>query len=89
MIEEVDNRRKWRDVHFNRLKPCREPRLRVPQPDQPTGQPSSSPVRGPHLPPRYVPDETDLLYADRTAADGNETLIQAEEEDSHRGTSAS
>ena len=39
-------------------------------------------MRGPHLPPRYVSDETDLLYADGTAADRNETLIQAKEEDS-------
>ena len=81
-IEEVDNPRKRRVVHFNRLKLCGEPRQRAQQPDQPTGQPSSLPVRRPHLPPRYVPDETDLMYADGTAADGNETLARAEEEDS-------
>ena len=59
---EVDNCRKRRVVHFNRLKPCGEPRPRAQQPDQ--------------------RDETDLMYADGTAADGNETLARAEEEDS-------
>ena len=34
-IEEVDNRRKRRVVHFNRLKLCGEPRPRDQQPDQP------------------------------------------------------
>ena len=72
-IEEVDNRRKRRVVRFNRLKLCGEPRPKDQQPNQPTGQPSSSPLRRPHLPPRYVSDETDLMFADETAADGNET----------------
>ena len=70
--------------HFNRLKLCGEPRHKDQQPNQLTGQPSSLPLQRPHIPPRYVPDpdETDIMYAEETEADGNETLARAEEEDS-------
>ena len=79
-IEEVTNRRKRRVMHFNRLKLCGEPRPMGQQPEQPTGRPSSSPAQRPHLLPRYVPDETYLMYVDEKAADGNET-VRDEEED--------
>ena len=51
------------------------------QPNQPNGQPSSSPLQRRHVPPHYVLDETDLMYAEETAADRNKTLATAEEED--------
>ena len=79
-IEDVQNRRKRRVVHFNRLKLCQDPQPADQQPDQPTVYPSSLPVRRPHLPPRYTPDETDLMYSDGTAADGDETVTRIENE---------
>ena len=59
-------------VHFNRLKPCGVPKP-VDQQRRPTQTASSEPnteIRRPHVnPPQYVPDETDLMYMDETAAD--------------------
>ena len=43
-------------------------------------------MRRPHHPLCYVPDDTDLMYSDETAADGNETLARAEEDDSRHST---
>ena len=37
-------------------------------------------MRSRHLPPRYIPNETDLMYEDQTAADGNDTVAEIEEE---------
>jgi len=70
-IQAEDNPRKRKVVHFNRLKPCGVPRP-VDQQRGPSQTASSGPqteVRRPHAPPRYVPDETDLMYLDETAAD--------------------
>ena len=37
--------------------------------DQSASNASTPPVRRPHLPPRYLPEETDLMYMDETIAD--------------------
>ena len=70
-IQAVDNPRKRKVVHFNRLKLCGVPnpvdQQHGPnQPDQ-TASPANTPVRRPHVPPPYVPDETDLMYMDEAA----------------------
>ena len=78
-IKEVDNWRKRRVVHFNRLKLCGESIDQ--QTAQPTGQPSSKTVQKPHLPLRDVREKTDLMYADETIADGNKKLTRTDEED--------
>jgi len=70
-IQAEDNPRKRKVVHFNRLKACGVLKP-VEQQHRPTQTASSEPqteVRRPHVPPRYVPDETDLMYMDETAAD--------------------
>ena len=79
-IEEVANRRKRRVVHFNRLKLCGEPQQADQQPDQPTSGPPSSTVRRPHIPSSYMPDETDLMYSDETAAEVDGTATRIVEE---------
>ena len=79
-IEEVANRRKRRVVHFNRLKLCGEPQLVDQQPDQPTSGPLTSTVRRPHIPSRYIPDETDLMYSDEIAAEADGTATRIAEE---------
>ena len=78
-IKEVDNWRKRRVVHFNRLKLCGESIDQ--QTAQPTGQPSSSTVQKPHLALCHVEEKTDLMYADETIADGNKKLTRTDEED--------
>lgn len=78
-IKEVDNWRKRRVVHFNRLKLCGESLDQ--QTAQPNGQPSSSTVQKPHLPLCHVREKTDLMYADETIADGNKKLTGTDEED--------
>ena len=63
-------------VHFNRLKPCGVPKP-VDQQRGPTQTTSSEPnteIRRPHVPPQYVPDETDLMYMDETAADAEAAI---------------
>ena len=70
-VEEVGNHRKRKVVHFNRLKLYGEPLSTDQYSYQPTGHCFSSPVWRPHLPPRYTPDETDLMYIDETATEGN------------------
>ena len=65
-IRAVDNPRKRKVVHFNRLKPCGVPNLVDQQhgPNQTVSPATNTPVRRPHIPPPYVPDETDLMYMD-------------------------
>ena len=70
-IQAEDNPRKRKVVHFNRLKRCGVPNPadQQPEPPQTTGPEPDSRVRRPHVPPPYVPDETDLMYMDGTIAD--------------------
>lgn len=70
-IQAADNPRKRKVVHFNRLKLCSKPQPvdQENEKDQSASHASTPPVRRPHLPPRYLPDETDLMYMDETIAD--------------------
>ena len=70
-IQAEDNPRKRKVVHFNRLKHCGVPNSVDQQcgPPQTTSSDSNTPVPRPHVSPPYVPDETDLMYMDETAAD--------------------
>ena len=79
-VEEVGNHRKRKVVHFNRLKLNGEPLSADQYSYQPTGHCSSSIMWRPHLPPRYTPDETDLMYIDETATEGNNAPAGIEEE---------
>ena len=65
-IQAVDNPRKRKVVHFNRLKLCGVPNPVDQQhgPNQTSSPAPNTPVRRPHVPPPYVPDETDLMYMD-------------------------
>ena len=75
-IQAEDNPRKRKVVHFNCLKPCGVPKP-VDQQHGPTQAASSEPnteIRRPHVPPQYVPDETDLMYMDETAADAEAAI---------------
>ena len=66
-IQAVDNPRKRKVVHFNRLKLCGEANP-VDQQDAPNQTASPAPrtlVRRPHVRTSYVPDETDLMYRDK------------------------
>ena len=66
----VDNPRKHKVVHFNRLKLCSEsqPVDKRHVDDQSASYASNPPVWRPHLLPRHLTDETDLMYMDETAA---------------------
>ena len=68
-IQAVDNPRKRKVVHFNRLKLCGVPNPVDQQhgPNQTSSPAPNTPVRRPHVPPPYVPDETDLMYMDEAA----------------------
>ena len=68
-IQAINNPRKRKVVHFNRLKPCGVPNPVDQQhgPNQSACPAPSTPVRRPHVPAPYVPDETDLMYMDEAA----------------------
>ena len=68
-IQAVDNPRKRKVVHFNRLKLCGVPNPVDQQhgPNQTSSPVPNTPVQRPHVPPPYVPDETDLMYMDEAA----------------------
>ena len=70
-IQAMDNPRKRKVVHFNRLKLCSVPQQveQQPEKDQPVSLESSPAVRRPHIPQRYFPDETDLMYMDETVVE--------------------
>lgn len=66
-IQAVDNPRKRKVVHCDRLKLCGAPNP-VDQkhgPNQTASPAPSTAVRRPHVPTSYVPDETDLMYRDK------------------------
>ena len=75
-IEDVQNRRKRKVLHFNRLKQCVDPVPMDPQPDQPVNHPSSMPVRRSHTAPPYIPDDTDLMYSNGTTEDGDQVSTE-------------
>ena len=68
-IQAVDNPRRRKVVHFNRLKLSGVPNPVDQQhsPNQTFSPAPNTPVRRPHVPPPYVPDETDLMYMDEAA----------------------
>ena len=70
-IQAEGNPRKRKVVHFNRLKHCgvRNPVDQQCGPPQATCPDSNTSVRRSHVPPPYVPDETDLINMDEMAAD--------------------
>jgi len=68
-IQAVDNPRRRKVVHFNRLKLCGVPNPVDQQhgPSQIASPVPNTAVRRSHVPPPYVPDETDLMYMDVAA----------------------
>ena len=68
-VQAVDNARKRKMVHFNCLKLCGVPNPVDQQhgPNQTSSPATNTPVRRAHVPPPYVPDETDLMYMDEAA----------------------
>ena len=68
-IQAIENPRRRKVVHCNRLKLCGVPYQMEQQhgPNQTASPAPNAPVRRPHAPPPYVPDETDLMYTDEAA----------------------
>lgn len=84
-IQAMDNPRKWKVVHFNRLKLCsvRQQVDQQPEKDPPVSLESSPAVRRPHLPQWHAPDEMETVAemeaeTPRTAQEPQGTPVRVE-----------